>query len=267
MNDKMKKAGYSSFELSDGEFKKTVFTKGKGPAIIIMHELPGMSPETILFANHLVKQGFKIYLPLMFGEPMMAADAASSAKNMAHLCVSKEFHLFTSGKTSPIVHWLRALCRQAHEECGGTGVGAIGMCLTGGFAIPLMVEPSMMAPALSQPSLPINPILGKDSLGCSEEDYQAACARAKKENMPIIGFRFSHDALAAKEKFDRLNRDLGDLFIDETIDSSLGNQDGLPIYAHSVMTLHFQNNPSHPTYQAREKLVDFYQSRLMPQSK
>ena len=263
MSKKMTEAGYSSFELSDGEFKKTVYSKGKGPGIIIMHELPGMSPETIIFANYLVKQGFTVYLPLLFGEPMMAPDASSSAKNMASLCISKEFHLFTSNKTSPIVHWLRALCRHAHEACGGPGVGAIGMCLTGGFAIPLMVEPAMMAPALSQPSLPINPIVGKDSLGCSEEDYQAACARARRDNMPIIGFRFSHDALAAKEKFDRLHQDLGELFIDETIDSSLGNENGLPIYAHSVMTLHFQNNPSHPTHIAREKLLEFYKQRLL----
>lgn len=259
----MKSLGYESFEFTDGQFNKTVFKKGKGPGIIIMHELPGLSIETVYLADYLVKHGFTVYLPLMFGEPLMPADAASTATNMARLCISKEFHLFSARETSPIVNWLRSLCNEAHQVSGGPGVGAVGMCLTGGFAIPLMIEPSMMAPALSQPSLPINPIFDKGSLGCSRLDYQAACARAKREKLEVIGFRFSQDMLAAEEKFSQLRDDLGDLFIDETIDSSLGNIHGIPIYAHSVLTANFVDEKEHPTYQARDKLKQFFSEKLL----
>ena len=71
------------------------------------------------------------------------------------ICIRREFNVWAADKSSPIVDWLRALARKAHAECGGKGVGAVGMCFTGGFALAMMTEPAVVAPVLSQPSLPL----------------------------------------------------------------------------------------------------------------
>jgi dienelactone hydrolase len=68
-------------------------------------------------------------------------------------CVSAEFRAFGAGGSSPVTRWLRALANLAHSECGGPGVGAIGMCFSGNFALSMMLESSMLAPVLSQPAL------------------------------------------------------------------------------------------------------------------
>lgn len=239
-----------------------VFKKGHGPAVIIMHELPGMIVECVDFADRIEKEGFTVYLPLLFGKPDIQISMIDTINFTSNLCISKEFYLFSSNKTSPIVEWLRSLCRLAHGECGYIGVGAIGMCLTGGFAIPLMVEPSLMAPVLSQPSLPISP-LDRSSIACSDEDFQFACKRSKSENIPILGFKFSNDILSSNDKFQLLKFNLGDLFQGAIIDSSPGNKYNIPIYSHSVFTAHYNDSPGHPTREAFEKLVNFYKERLI----
>ena len=75
-------------------------------------------------------------------------------RSMLHGCVSREFANWATSTTSPITVWLRALARAEHERCGGPGVGAVGMCFTGGFALAMMVDDELIAPVLSQPSLP-----------------------------------------------------------------------------------------------------------------
>lgn len=136
------------------------------------------------------------------------------------------------------------------------------MCLTGGLAIPLLVEPSLMAPVLSQPSLPMNPF-DRASVGCSEEDLEFACKRSKKENIPVLGFKFSNDILSSNDKFKLLKFQLGDLFVDTIIDSSVGNPNNIPLHAHAVFTTHYEDTPNHPTREAFEKLVKFYRDRLL----
>jgi hypothetical protein len=71
---------------------------------------------------------------------------------LSAICIHREFNVWYTGKSSPIVEWLRALARKAHADCGGRGVGAIGMCFTGGFALAMMTESTVVAPVLSQPS-------------------------------------------------------------------------------------------------------------------
>jgi dienelactone hydrolase len=253
---------FEQFIHSHDGMTHEVFKKGNGPAILVMHELPGMITECVDFADRLIKEGFTVYLPLLFGEPDIQATILETINSISRLCISKEFYIFSSNRTSPIVEWLRSLCRLAHKECGYVGVGAIGMCLTGGFAIPLMVEPSLMAPVLSQPSLPMNP-LDRASMGCSEDDFQFACLRSKKEKIPVLGFKFSNDILSSNDKFQLLKFNLGELFIDSTIDSSLGNQYNIPFHSHSVFTVHYNDSTGHPTRVAFEKLVKFYKERLI----
>jgi dienelactone hydrolase len=147
---------YESFDFSHGEWQRPVFRRGTGPAVIIMHEMPGLHPLVIRFADRVVAAGMSVYLPSLFGVPGKEVSPGYLAREMLKgVCIRREFSTWASDRSSPIVDWLRALARRAHSDCGGRGVGAVGMCFTGGFALAMMTEPSVVAPVLSQPSLPL----------------------------------------------------------------------------------------------------------------
>jgi dienelactone hydrolase len=245
---------FQQFTHSTEKITHPVFYAGEGPAIIIIHELPGMVKECIHFAERLIGEGFSVYMPLLFGQP----GKMSMAGNLARLCVSWEFNLFAKRKTSPVVDWLRSLCRHIHSEKGGKGVGAIGMCLTGGFAIPMMVEPSLMAPVLSQPSLPL--AMGKATLGTSDQDLKTAKERATSENITIKAYRFSRDPFASAERMATYKSFFGEHFDYKELDSS--QQKKHKKGCHSVFTLDFVNEPGHPTHDAYIDLVSYFKQQL-----
>ena len=145
----------STFE-HDGK-ARTVYRRGSGPAVIVMSELPGITPKVMEFAQRVVDAGFTVFMPHLFGIPGAEASPVVLVRATAPACVSKEFAAFAAHSTAPVSTWLRALSAFAHDECGGPGVGALGMCFTGGFALGMMVDERMIAPVLSQPSLPITP--------------------------------------------------------------------------------------------------------------
>ena len=263
--------GYRRFPFSHESINHPVFVAGQGPGILIMHELPGMVPEALDFAAHLQRAGFTTYLPLFFGQPGKPASNASMIGYTLRLCISREFYLLKRNRTSPILHWLRALCRHIHSECGGPGVGAIGMCLTGSYAIPLMLEPSMIAPVVSQPSLPgclfgsrEAKIACKRSLDFSPTDLEHAKGRCASEGLQIQGFKFSHDFIAPQERFQRLQEEFGESFVPFVIDSGPGNPQGYTKAQHAVFTIHYSDEPDSPTRQAMDRLVKFYAERLRP---
>jgi len=265
--------GYESFPFehtsNDLRIEHTVYRAGNGPAIIIMHELPGMVKETLELAKRLQTAGFTTYLPLFFGPPGRSASIPSMLGYTVRLCISREFYMLKKNKTSPIVDWLRALCRLAHEECGGKGVGAIGMCLTGSFAIPLMLEPSMIAPVISQPSLP-GCVFGsrqsreacKRSLDFSPDDLEHAKHRCATEGLKIRGFKFSHDIIAPQQRFERLKQEFGESFVPFVIDSGPENPHGYNTASHAVFTVHYSHKEGTPTREAMDRLLDFYSKRL-----
>ena len=131
-----------------------VFRKGNGPGVVIIHEIPGITPQVERFASIVADSGFSVVMPHLFGTPGKKISAAYLGEQFLRACISKEFSVLSAGESSPITDYLRALCRQTHEELGGPGVGVVGMCLTGNFALSLFADDSVMAPVLSQPSLP-----------------------------------------------------------------------------------------------------------------
>src|SRR5499427_5387537 len=134
----------------DGVTKK-VWVAGRGPAVIVMAEMPGISPHVARFARWVREAGFTVYMPSLFGRDGAVPSAEEGALVFQRACISAEFCALQANAASPVTQWLRALARQAHQECGGPGVGAIGMCFTGNFALTMMLEPSMLAPVLAQP--------------------------------------------------------------------------------------------------------------------
>jgi dienelactone hydrolase len=255
---------YERFDFSHGPWTREVFRRGSGPAVIIIHEIPGLNPLVVRFADRVADAGMTVYLPSLFGKPGRPASYPYAfASFVAVMCVRREFNLWAANRSSPIVDWLKALARLAHRECGGPGVGAIGLCLTGGFALAMMTEPKVVAPVLAEPSLPL-PITPAVRAGIDASEVEIACARQrlKDEGLTMIGLRFHGDPLVPPERFATLRRELGDEF--EAIELNPADADpqawGPP---HAVLTLHLNDaDPDGPTRQAEARVIDFFRRRL-----
>ncbi len=248
----------------DGETKR-VYVSGKGPAVIVMTEMPGISPHVARFARWVREAGFTVYMPSLFGRDGAIPDAEEGAAVFRRACVSAEFRAFGAGVTAPVTLWLRALARLAHEECGGPGVGAIGMCFTGNFALSMTLEKSVLAPVLSQPSLPLDVPEGLD---ISEEDLKAVKTRLDKDNLTVLGYRFAGDQVCRAERFMALSQALGDKFVGRTLPDSAAAPNPPPFFAkhvpypHSVVTAHLIDEAGQPTMKARDEILAFFGERL-----
>jgi dienelactone hydrolase len=205
-------------------------------------------------------------MPSLFGTPGQAVSMGYTLRTLAGACVAREFSALALNRTSPVIGWLRQLAAEAHAECGGPGVGAVGMCFTGGFALGMMVDDTMLAPVLSQPSLPF-PLTPsrRRAVGISDADLARVKARAA-DGACLMGLRFTEDMAVPEARFDTLRRELGDAFIAIEIDSSKGNAHGIPRAAHSVLSEHLVDEPGHPTRDALDQVLAFFAERLAPAS-
>lgn len=199
-------------EHSAGGTSYPTYRKGSGPGVIVIHEVPGLTPKVIGFAEEVVAAGFTVVLPHLFGTPEAPVGPRSMLTTFPKVCVSREFTKLAAGETSPIAGWLRSLSRSLHEELGGPGVGALGMCFTGGFALAMMVDTSVAAPVLAQPSLPF--AVGRKrsaDLGLSPDDLAVVKQRAAA-GCAVLGLQYDKD-MATGTRFDTLTREIGDAFI------------------------------------------------------
>ena len=255
--------GFQASTFTHDGLSHEVFRAGTGPAVIVIHEVPGLHPEVIAFGRRVVDAGFTVYMPSLFGTPGKPFGWAYLIRSIARACVAREFVTMATDRTSPIVSWLRRLAAEAHGACGGPGVGAVGMCFTGGFALGMMVDETMLAPVLSQPSLPF-PIgkRRKASVGISDADFERVKERAAR-GACLLGLRFTADLAVPPERFETLRRELGDAFIAVEIDSSRGNPHGIKRRSHSVLAHDLVDEPGHPTRAALEQVLAFLQDRLL----
>ena len=239
-------AGWACDTFAAAGFTRCVYRKGNGPAVIVIHEIPGITPKVQRFAETLVHTGFTVAMPLLVGEAGRKGDKVYTAQSLLKVCVSREFTTMALRKTSPIVAWLRALAKQLHGEVGGRGVGAVGMCISGGFALGMMVDDVMVAPVLSQPSLPF--ALGKArqaDLNLSPED-EIAVQRRTVEGCQVLGLCYKDDRLVGT-RFESLRKLLGDQFIHVEFP---GNR-------HSVLTEDLQP-------EGVQRVVEFLKNKLLP---
>jgi dienelactone hydrolase len=188
------------------------YRKGSGPGVIVIHEIPGITPAVIAFAEEVVARGFSVVLPSLFGREEASATVRESLRSIARVCVSREFSLFALGRTSPVATWLRSLARELHAELDGPGVGAVGMCLTGGFALAMLADAPVAAPVLAQPASPA-PVgkARKADLGLSPGDLASVKTKVAA-GCQVLGLRYDRDP-AVGTRFDTLRRELGDNFI------------------------------------------------------
>lgn len=242
-----------------------VYEKGSGPGVVLTPEIPGMTPEVLGFADHLVEQGFTVAVPSMFGEPGRKVSAAYGISTFAKLCVSAEFRAFALDARRPVADYLKALARDLASRTPGPGVGMVGMCFTGGFALAAAVDEVVLAPVVSQPAVPF-PVGGRRAAdpGMSQAELAAVARRTKDDGLCVLGLRFSEDMGSRRSRFDTLRRSLGDAFEVIELDSAKGNAGGFAKSAHSVLTEEVREIPGHPALAARDRVVAFLRERLAP---
>ena len=246
--------GWEKSSFSAAGFQRDVYRRGTGPGVIIVHEIPGITPNVTAFANEVVAAGFTVLMPSLVGEPGKAMSNGYVAQSMAKVCIAREFTTMALDQTSPIIGFLRALARNLHNELGGPGVGALGMCFSGGFALGMMVDDIMVAPVLSQPSMPFALGVGKRKaaraadLNLSPDDVLTVARRAA-EGCQVLGLRFTGDALVGT-RFDTLRTLLGDAFIAVELPSATKRD-------HSVLT----EQRDEPSVQ---RVLQFFRDKLQP---
>ena len=250
------------YDLSDftaGAYTRPVYRRGTGPAVIVIHEIPALHTLVIEFADRLAAAGMTVFCPSLFGTPgSVPTKGAAAVQMFLNICIRREFSALSNGRSSPIIDWLRALARQAHLDCGGPGVGAVGMCFTGGFALAMMTEPSVIAPVLSQPSLPIK---GAKSGSIDATAGEIACARARfeAEDLSLLTLRYRSDKLVPDARFARYEREFPGRVETIELDDEHARP-GTGMAPHSVLTVHLPG--AGPGKAAETRTIGFLQQRL-----
>ncbi|MFD5427581.1 dienelactone hydrolase family protein [Streptomyces sp. NPDC127084] len=244
---------------------KTVYVTGTGPAVILMPEMPGISPDVARLARWMREAGFSVYLPSLFGVDGAYPLAEARETVVRRACVSAEFRAFAGGGASPVVGWLRGLARLAHTERGGPGVGAVGLCFTGNFALTMALEPAVIAPVVNHPSLPLDDPGG---LEIGDEDAAAVAGRVTRDGLTVLAYRFEGDTWCTGQRFAAYRALLGDAFDGRVLPAGAANPDPPPFFrdvvgsAHSVVTAHLVDEEGHPTVRARDEILAFLAERL-----
>lgn len=252
-------------KITLNEATRMVHVSGTGPAVIVMPEVPGISPHVARFARWVKEAGFTVYMPSLYGRDGEPVDLEVGKAEFKRVCISAEFRAFGGGGSAPVTEWLRALARLAHEECGGRGVGAIGMCFSGNFALSMMLEPSMLAPVLAQPAAPLDDDAG---LQISADELKIVRNRLERENLSVMAYRFEGDRFCKSQRFAAYQQALGDRFIGRVLPDSAANPDIPPFFEevvqtpHNVVTIRLIDEAGQPTRQAVDEILEFFLRRL-----
>ncbi|MFD9570199.1 dienelactone hydrolase family protein [Streptomyces sp. NPDC059982] len=266
--------GFTRGTFTHDGVRRRVLRRGTGPAVIIMAEIPGITPKVLRFAERVADTGCTAVLPVLFGKPGRDPDPAAhgwtgAARTLAsalwEVCVSREFTLLATGRSSRVVGWLRALAAAEHERCGGPGVGAVGMCLTGGFALAMATDERLLAPVLSQPSLPLACTAGRaGGIDIGADELAVVRRRCERDGLRVMGLRFRGDRLVPADRFAFLRRELGDAFVAVELDDDAANPESV-MRPHSVLTEHLVDETGQPTREALDSVLDLFRTRLLTQ--
>ena len=239
------------------------FEKGAGPGVVLIPEIPGLTPEVVGLGEHLVAEGFTVVIPSPFGTPGRPETMGYALGMVARLCVSKEFRCFAANAERPITKYLGAVANDLAARTPGCGVGVIGMCFTGGFALATAVEDAVKAPVLSQPStpFPVSARLRRDP-GLSQAELEVVKERSRTDGLCVLGLRFSHDRMSPSERFTTLRAQLGDAFEVIELDSAPGNPERYGRSAHAVLTRDLRVDPPNTAFHARARMVEFLRQHL-----
>ena len=235
--------------IASGEvISHDVYSRGDAAGcVVVIQELPGIGPQTISLANTLAEHGLRVVIPHLFGPLGRVSMLGNTARVF---CMRKEFKLFEQNRSSPVVDWLKALCRDLLDNHGVGAVGVIGMCLTGNFAISMMADEAVLAGVASQPSMPI----GKQrALHMSQQDIDAARQRLDRHG-PMLALRFAGDPMCTAEKFQAIDQAFND-------DKERIRLIELPGKGHSVLTLDLIKG-GEPAREALDQVIAYFTEKL-----
>lgn len=139
------------------------------------------------------------------------------------------------------------------------------MCFTGNFALTMMLEPSMLAPVLSQPSLPMGDPAG---IEIAMDEIESIRQRLEREDLSVLAYRFEGDQFCTAQRFAAYSEALGERFVGRVLPDDAANSDVAPFFAryvacpHSVVTAHLIDEAGQPTIAARDEILAFFVRRL-----
>jgi dienelactone hydrolase len=255
--------GWQSDPFTAAGRTHTLHTRGAGPGVVLLPELPGLTPKVLELADHLVAEGFTVTAVSLLGEPGRPPSLRYVVGTVARALVDREFRAFAPGADRPVAEYVRAVARRLHGQVGGPGVGVVGMCFSGGFALAAAAEPAVLAAVASQPTLPLplTPRRRRD-VGMSDRERDAIAARVAEEGLALMGLRFSEDAASPTDRFRSLRAAFGDGWLPVPLNNGPGNPHGLGRREHMVLTSADVETPGHPTNDARARVVAFLRERL-----
>lgn len=264
--------GYARFEFAHGGLCHPVHHAGApaAPPLLLLPELPGIAPGLLHFAARLRAAGYSVYIAQLFG----GTGPRTPLRNAARLCVSSEFAKLRGDVSAPVTLWLRALAGHLSSLHGGAPVGAIGMCVTGGFVIPLVLHPNVSAVVAAQPSIPLSlsfALLGngrsrrRAALPVAAEDLQAVRRRLESGDCAMLAVRCRADRLCPPDKLQRLRQEFPvGLTVHEYGGADDRNAAGQR--RHATYTKEYRLAPDaqidHPAQQAWADLLQFLATHL-----
>ncbi|NNC13920.1 dienelactone hydrolase [Planctomonas sp. JC2975] len=256
--------GWIRHPFTGGGLTYDCFEKGSGAGVVLIPEAPGITPEVLGLADHLVGEGFTVVIPSPFGEPGREPTIGYTMRTVVRLCVSAEMRAFARNAHRPITDFLRAVAADLATRTPGRGVGVIGMCFTGGFALATATDDAVLAPVLAEPAVPF-PVSAqrRADAGVGPDELERVAARARDDGLCVLGLRFSRDVSAPVARFATLRERLGDAFEVIELDSSPGNPDGYSGRAHSVLTTEVRETPPNSAFAARRRVVEFLRERIV----
>ncbi|HEX3671294.1 MAG TPA: dienelactone hydrolase family protein [Candidatus Cybelea sp.] len=242
-----------------------VFTAGDGPPVVILHEINGASPALFAFAHRVALRGFSAFVPVLFGTPNSHPTQLDKIVQTVRVCLGREFNCLSAHRSSPIIDWVRQLGTCVYREARLQdpkvgGIGVVGLCLTGNFALAMAADEHLLAAVVSEPALPF-PIPwqpeNRSALGLCEAE-EAALRKRLQRGMEIAAFRFANDPVVPLERMSRLHEVAA-----ECGSRVVGNANVPPTCpdAHSVFTSQF-NQKDQDSRDAFETLIAFLTSKL-----
>lgn len=273
-----------SDRLTFGSDRNPVFVavpEGKDPRntppVLLLHEMPGLSPEVLELARSISDQGYTVYVPLLMGKPDENTDSdalffrrANSIRFSDPLWESR-FQPAAGGhpatRQAGVVELAKLataiLARHSHHR-----MGVIGNSFSGHLAMALAARmEEVAAPVTSQPAYPFSLVTTSD-VGLTGDEI-AALRKRVAGGYQILGFRYEYDHICPRERFIQLRKYFGTHgFLDRTL---MGDRyqrtDGLPHGAHSVLALCYQpwtdpRKAEPVTHYAFRQLLAFLDAKL-----
>lgn len=201
------------------------------PPVLLLHELPGLSSQTLHYAQTL-SSDFSVYVPLLFGTP----NQSSALKGSISFRTNGEWTARPELEgNSRIIKWLQHVTAKIEEKHPGQSIGVIGNCLTGTIPLTLLANKAVNAVVLAQPSLPL-PLLyysEADESSLDISDHAKTQALSRKDAW-IYYLHFETDCVSKRAKKTTLKT----LFPEQFIDGEIWKDEYAPQCQEKVPTVH-----------------------------